>query len=900
MQLRMNTNQQAIKIMHWNANGIRGRIGDFFSYLSRNNILIACVNETKLNDQIRFKHPNYRVFRLDSTEGSVSSGGIAIVLHRSLTCKLLPWFDTKLVQCFGVNVTIVGSSFDLNIVSAYLTGTARLHNYSDYRHDLIKISQLRNFILVGDLNSRHPYWGCFSSNRAGRVLYDLLNENRFEIYFPDSPTFYRSNTRNPSTIDIVLKNSNVPIQSIEVSYELHSDHLPIILELGVPLPDRILTCLEPIPCFRKANWSRFRAIFDRLVDLKYFTLEGDFNSADIDERISHLTDLIVEATDRCVPLCIPKLNRLAVPPHLLAMIYERRRLRRQFIRNGRPPIIADRISILSSLIDKDFQQLHNTQFQREIAKIIPGEDHNRKLFKLAKNLRGPRTKLGSLKDDSRVYISNMEKADVFASVFVNNHLTSHSNVPSSTFEEEVKRQADQIRSLSIRNVDPSILFKPSEVKSVLKNLKNGKAPGADRIRNESLKYGSRKLLVAITMIFNACIQLSYFPKTWRNAVGCPVPKPNKPSSCPKSYRLISLLSTLSKVFERLILDRLKIPLNDEIPDFQFGFKLSHSTCHQVQRVVNCVREGFSNGFSTGMVLLDLKAAFDSVWHDGLIYKLSNTNCPLYLIRLIQSFLSDRSFSVKVEGERSAMMGIPAGVPQGAVLSPFLFNLFMSDLPTSVDCLTAQFADDIGILCSALYPTTIIACLQSYVDDISNFCNKWRLRLNPEKTESVFFTRRTSERFLPEHGINVLGHDCPWLPAAKYLGVFLDKRLTFARHVDHALNKTGKVTRALYSVLNRRSRLFIKNKLLIFKTILRPVYTYGCQVWGGCADTHLKKLQVAQNKILKMCYNLPYDYSTRLLHQRDKIDLVKIYANKLKTKFVDRCRLSDSSLVRNLF
>lgn len=393
--------------------------------------------------------------------------------------------------------------------------------------------------------------------------------------------------------------------------------------------------------------------------------------------------------------------------------------------------------------------------------------------------------------------------------------------------------------------------------------------------------------------------MSYFPKAWRHAVTVPVPKPNKPTSSPSSSRPVSLLSVLSKVFEKLTLVRLTGSLENALPGFQFGFKPGHSTCHQVMRVVKHIKHGFNVGHSTGMILLDLKSAFDSVWHDGLIYKLSNAGCPLYLVRLVQSFLSERTFSVRVGKDFSARTDIPAGVPQGAVLSPFLFNFFMSDLPTSNYCLTAQFADDIGILASFLLPREIILRLQNYVNDITSYCSRWRLQLNPEKTESVFFTRRTSERYLPQQGIVVMGHESPWLPSAKYLGVFLDKRLTFARHIDHALSKIGKTTKALYSILNRRSRLCLSNKLLVFKSILRPIYMYGCQVWGGCAATHLKKLQVAQNKCLKMCCNLPYDFSTTLLHQRCQLDLVIDYTVKLRDKFINRCRTSEWELINDL-
>lgn len=894
----MSITHNSLRILHWNANGIRRRINEFFSYLSRNQILVACVNETKLNHRIRFNNSNYRVFQLDNSEGIISSGGIAIIVHKSLKCQLLPWIDTKTIQCLGINISFRDSSFNINIISAYFNGAPQTHDFNLFRDDLIKISQMRNFVLLGDLNSRHPYWGCFNTNRAGRILYQLINENRFDIHFPDSSTYFSGSYRRPSTIDLVLKNSSIRVNSLEVSYEIQSDHLPILLDLNVHCHRNDLQ-VTPIPCYSRANWTRFKTIIDRSIDLNYFSLTPDCSTTDIDDRVSKLTDLIIRATNQSVPLYTPRHDNPNVPQSLLNLIHERRRLRRQFVRNGRPFLIGQKIAQLTRQIDHEFVVLHNATFQRNVSRIIPNEDFNRKLFKLTKCLRGPRCRMGPLKDNTNFYVSNNEKANALASAFERNHSNSQSVHHNLSFNRRIQTKAEQIRSISCKNDISEIFFKPSEICLALRSLKNGKSPGQDQIRNEALKNASRKLIVAITLIFNACLQLSYFPKAWRHAITTPVPKPNKPHSCPSSYRPISLLSTLSKVFERLILDRLKDSLQDKIPNYQFGFKQGHSTCHQIRRVVKYVKSNFSQGYSTGMVLLDLKSAFDSVWHDGLIWKLANSPCPLYLVRLIQSFLSDRTFSVRVDQEHSRTLRIPTGVPQGAVLSPFLFNFFLSDLPSPERCFLAQFADDIAALTSNKSPRFILSRLQTFVDQFDAFCKKWRLALNPDKTESIYFTRRTSPRFYPSRGITVQRHECPWSDHAKYLGVFLDRRLTYAKHMNHAITKSGNTIKSLFSVINRRSRLHVKNKLLIFKSIIRPNYMYGCQIWGDCADVHLKKLQVVQNKILKMCYDLPYDFPTIGLHEIDKIDPIKTYASNLMNKFVDKCQSSEWSIIRDL-
>lgn len=169
-----------------------------------------------------------------------------------------------------------------------------------------------------------------------------------------------------------------------------------------------------------------------------------------------------------------------------------------------------------------------------------------------------------------------------------------------------------------------------------------------------LKNCSHKFIVALTYIRNACLKLSYFPTKWKEAVTVPIRKPGKPASDVFSYKQISLLPTLGKILERVVLTRLKTHAEERKlnPNFQFGFRSEQSTTHQLVRVMNQIKSGFSKTQSTGMVLLDLKCAFDSVWHDAVVYKMDQYGFLLYLTKLIQSFLENRKFAVKVNNNMS--------------------------------------------------------------------------------------------------------------------------------------------------------------------------------------------------------------------------------------------------------
>lgn len=893
----MTAHLNTLKILHWNANGIRSKKHEFFEFLFKNNILVACINETKLNSSLRFNNPDYRVFRLDDEEGQISRGGIAIVVHRSLKCSLLPWVGTRLIQCFGIKILFDGPQRELNILSAYLSGSARTHDYSIYRDDLIKMSRVGQVIALGDFNSRHPFWGCLGHNRAGNVLFDVLNEGHFNIHFPSSPTFYPGPNANPSVLDLVLSNSNMSIGSPEVLTELGSDHLPILLEVFV--------ChnVEPrrVPCFNKANWALFSRQLENRIDLNFFRLDSNCSFAEIDEKVDSLTNLVVECTNSVVPMIEVRGNNPPLTQELLGLIRLRRSIRRRFVRNGRNPIIRRELEFVSGYINQLFIRRYNLHFQRELEEILPGEDYNRKLFKLARNLRCKRPGCQALKQGDALIISDEEKSNAFASEFNSSFLTTYSSSPRNNLDREVSNSLRNIRSDTSLNLDLHTLTKPSEIKNILKNLNPRKSPGYDGVRNIALKNGGRKFLLALTYIFNACLMLSYFPKAWKFAVMTPIPKPGKPPDSASSYRPISLLSTIGKVFEKVFLKRINTHISDIsiLPEFQFGFRPGHSTNHQIARVVKLIRENFSKKHSTGMVLLDLKSAFDSVWHDGLVFKMKRANFPTYLVKLVLSFLSERSFAVRVGNSLSAIYPIVAGVPQGACSSPILFNFFLHDIPRMCMVSLAQYADDVAALASSKGPKWVLSRLERYIRMFSKFCNQWRLKINPTKTEAVYFTRRTSNRNLPSRGVRVQDHVVNWSDNAKYLGTYLDKRLTFGKHVDYVKIKGNNCIKALYSVLNRNSRLHVSNKILLYKSIIRPILLYSAQTWGLCAETHLKKVQTFQNGTLKMCLNLPRRFSTNELHNLANVEPIKIFRDNMIFNFTNNCRFSENSLIRQL-
>ncbi|KXJ78575.1 hypothetical protein RP20_CCG004133 [Aedes albopictus] len=275
------------------------------------------------------------------------------------------------------------------------------------------------------------------------------------------------------------------------------------------------------------------------------------------------------------------------------------------------------------------------------------------------------------------------------------------------------------------------------------------------------------------------------------------------------------------------------------------------------------------------------------------------NFPSYILKLIRSFLVNRSYHVAVNGHTSDRYEVPFGVPQGAVLSPTLYNIFTADMVMLDDVQYYLFADDTGFIAADSDPVIVVDKLQAAQNAIENYQRKWKIKTNANKSQAIFFTRKRSPQKLPQQAISIWGQHIPWSDDVGYLGLTLDRRLTFATHVNKVLGKCDKLTRMLYPLINRRSHLDKNSKLLLYKLVFMPSMTYGFPAWFDCAATHRKKLQTKQNRLLKMMLNLDPFHPTEDLHRLAKVELIDEWIQRVLPKFWLGCATSANPLLEQL-
>lgn len=240
--------------------------------------------------------------------------------------------------------------------------------------------------------------------------------------------------------------------------------------------------------------------------------------------------------------------------------------------------------------------------------------------------------------------------------------------------------------------------------------------------------------------------------------------------------------------------------------------------------------------------------------------------------------------------------LTAGVPQGSLLSPALFSIFVSDMPTTPNTRTALYADDTAVLTSSLRPRFIIGRLQEAMDRLEQWFRTWRIEINAEKSTAILFTKR---RHTADENVSIFGGVIPWRSEAKYLGVVMDQKLTWEKHVNACTVRAKKGMAALYPLLNRNSKLSTNNKLRIYTAVIRPTMTYASTAWGYAAPTHLSKLQVIQNRVLRMAFDAPWFVRNTQLHEEADIPGIVTFIKNSATKFYLSVQIHHNPLIQSL-
>jgi hypothetical protein len=511
----------------------------------------------------------------------------------------------------------------------------------------------------------------------------------------------------PEHLDIELaKNVTHQIRVTTVD-ELKSDHNPVLMHIGNEANE------PEVIRHAKIDWTKFTEdISENVGNIPRILTEDDLEQA-VDWLESTITDSVENATTRFTE----PTKRHTVPQHIVELIRAKNRARRTAHRTGWP-IDRREANCLQFEVKQALSVFRNEQWEQKF-ESLNSEDNS--IWKIAKILRNTRKPLPPIHGAGGIVYTDHEKAEAFADSLELQCRASLANADPDHIDEMLEEAPDLL-------IQPA---SPQEVSETIRSLKNRKAPGPDNIANKALKTLPEKAIVAITAIATGIIRLRHFPARWKTANVIFIPKPGKNPKFLQNHRPISLLSTVGKLVEKLIHSRLTKLIDDNrtIPDELFGLRAHHSTTDQLLRVTEYASVSHERTHVTAAVFLDVAKAFDTVWHNGLVFKLRQSGVPVAMAQLIYSCLEERSFRAKIRDTSSTPHPIEAGVPQGSVLSPLLYSVFTADIPKTTRTTLAMYADDTAIITRSKQPRTATGYLQEAVDALEDWFRLWRIDVN---------------------------------------------------------------------------------------------------------------------------------------------------------------------------
>ena len=463
--------------------------------------------------------------------------------------------------------------------------------------------------------------------------------------------------------------------------------------------------------------------------------------------------------------------------------------------------------------------------------LDPATDLNAKrLYTYVKSQKKDGSSVGPLRDsDGQTHSSAEKKANIlneqFASVF---------NVEDDDSMPELVP--------SPYDIMPDINIHVNGVAKLLRGLKAHKATGPDEVPARLLKEAADQLAPILTTVFRASYIQSTTPVEWRTANVVPIFKKGDHASA-ANYRPVSLTSICCKVMEHIISSQVMRHLdkNDILTDAQHGFRKRRSCETQLLLSSNDFLKSLDSNTQTDAILLDFAKAFDKVAHQRLLLKLQAIGIDGFTLRWIRSFLSQRDQTVVLEGSSSDTKPVTSGVPQGTVLGPLLFLVYINDLPQCVTSShTRLFADDC-LIYKEIRSQADADKLQVDLDALQEWEQQWMMSFHPQKCQLLRITRKKS----PVKASYVIhGHTLAEADTAKYLGVSLHKHSSWSPHVN-ATAKKANGTRAFLQRNLRKAPTAVKMRT--YESLIRPILEYSGVVWDPHTAQDVNKLEMVQRR-----------------------------------------------------
>ena len=759
---------------------------------------------------------------------------------------------------------------------------------------------------MGDLNAKSTLWAAKTNNDNGDILDNIILENDCIIVNNKDPTHLNFNGKTSSILDYCIISTTIHdiFENFAVlnDEDMTSDHLPFLLKLKSNQNN-----LESIknPYFnksktynyKKANWLRFKSALPGFLD------ENIGNN--VDKLEEFIRKSLINASDSAIPIYQNDEYKHKLPEHILDLI-KARKLARKVSKEDPNCISAKRLyNKLTKIIREENKATKDKEWSCFIDKLGANPPSTKPFWNRINTVRGKKNKqpIPTLKVDNTTYESDEQKANLFSNILQTTFSLATDQQFNDKFKQDVENSINNF-DFSTHNEHNKETFELKELNMVIKNLNKKSACGEDKLSNLMIQNTTQEFRKIILYLINETVKQSKLPQNWKSSLISMIPKKQNNSSNPKYYRPISLTSCLAKLAERLMLIKFKefLDKNKIIIKQQSGFRQKRQTKDNIFFLTQKAIETLNRGKRMCTIFFDIASAFDKVWHDGLIYKLIKLRCPKYIICWLKDFLSNRVFAVRVNESITARILIKAGVPQGAVLSPLLFSLFINDIPINYaknKNYSLLFADDLCSFHIYKKKRTSVKQIQLYLDRIEKWLKSWRLMMAPHKCNYIVFSNSKSHQEEEDLDIKLLGVNINKSDNPTFLGIRFDKYLSFNNQLDYLKEACMKRVNVLKVLSNRSWGLKLKTLNQIYNSLIRSLLEYSSIIYPCFSTTNLAILERIQFKCLKIINRKSKFSSNSEIKEMSDYFSIQERFDELNLKYIKRNLKNNNEIIKNL-
>ena len=815
-----------LSFCNWNLNTLSK--DDFYrvSLLEANNTLykydIISLCETSLSDDIVIPEnslPGYIYHPLNNPDGG-KNGGVGIFYKDSLPLRIRE--DLSFDECLVTELIFGRKKIFFTVFYRNPKNDAASIGFADFLinfenlHTKIQEENPYAMFFTGDVNGHTQAWYPEGdTNAEGAKLDELFSSLNLHQLISEPTHFFRDDCL-PSCIDVVLTDQpNLVLNSgVRPSLDPTVKHQMVFCKINFKIP--------PPPKHRRRIWHFNKAQVENIKkSISKFPWSTQLNniSNNPTQQVALLNQTISNVMSNFVPN-EEKTFRPSDPPWfnktIKSCLKKHNKLYKKFVKNG------------SSLADKQILETNKS----EISSVILNAKEAY-LKQQGAKLADPSTSKKTYWKIINGFLNKCKVPRIPPLFFEGNFITDCKHkaaIFNNYFAEQCTIfQTDSVLPPLVYHTTKtlsSFVIKIDEIKDILKVLKTNKAHGPDNISVSMIQLCGEDISVPLRIIFLNILDTGIFPEQWKQANVTPVHK-KKDKQTVSNYRPISLLPIFAKIFERIIFKNLYnyFTLNKLITKNQSGFTPGDSGTNQLLSLVHDVHKGFDDNrcLEVRSVYLDMSKAFDKVWHEGLLHKLQQNGINGKLLSLLRNYLSNRKQRVVLNGEASDWAPIQSGVPQGSVLGPLLFLIFINDLEAGIISQIKFFADDTSLYSVVKDPETSARELNHDLEVISSWAKQWKMSFNPDPTkpaEEILFSQKRKPVSHPPLFFN--GIEVKRVTEHKHLGLILDPKLNFAAHFKE---KSAKAKKGIGLIKYLRSYLPTNSLDQIYKMHVRSHLDY---------------------------------------------------------------------------